>query len=204
MERERIRKTLRAGDYVLRGLKVGDTDDLYQILSDRESTMWFEWHHPIRKYKEVKSFVKRHSFYDSGWFGYGEGDGEDMVCTHFKDYELAVTFHDRLIGYIGVSKYFEDKRAVLHYIMNKKWRCRGAMTAAVKSMCKDIFDDGNTQTIQIEALDINVPSCRVAEKCGFRMTDKTSIFCYMDHDFKIFELTKQDFKSLASNTEKAA
>ena len=188
-----IKMTIKAGRYILRNYKADDAEELFRIFGDKQSTWWWGWSKPYKTLKCVKEHIKNHKSYSDYSFGVGGIDGEIIYTGRFINYELAITFQNKLIGVVGVTKSLWEKWAELSYIINKKWRSKGVVTTAVKSLCKDIFDDGDTQTIIISAMDINIASCRVAEKCGFRKTDKFNDRDCHSHPLRIFELTKQDY-----------
>lgn len=71
-----------------------------------------------------------------------------------------------LMGMIDVVGY-DDGTPVLGYCSAKKYWGNGYMTEACKAVVSELFEAG-FNTILIDAVDENIGSNRVIEKCGFR------------------------------------
>ncbi len=76
-----------------------------------------------------------------------------------------------LMGMIDVVR-VEDGAPVIGYCTAKMYWGNGYMTEALGAVVEELFDNG-IDTIKISAVDENIGSNRVIEKCGFRFVNKT-------------------------------
>lgn len=79
---------------------------------------------------------------------------------------------NKLVGAIGFVKFNieEDKRwAEIGYWIDASVSGRGVMTRSVKIIERLAFETGDLNRVQIQADDLNIASCRVAEKAGYKL-----------------------------------
>lgn len=88
-----------------------------------------------------------------------------------KTFAFAVIYCGKLAGSIGIFRQenIHCKTAELGYYIGEKFQNKGIATNAVKKACDFVF--GNTDIIRIyaEPFTRNKASCRVLEKCGFKL-----------------------------------
>lgn len=107
-------------------------------------------------------------------YPYTEQDGEayirEMLSADADDvFAFAITYHDRVIGSIGVFRQSNIHRRTAemgYYIAEGYWG-KGVMTDAVKQACLYVFSNSDIIRIYAEPFSYNIASCRVLEKAGF-------------------------------------
>lgn len=103
----------------------------------------------------------------------------------------------RCIGQIAY--YLVDTKnhfAEIEYCVATEYQNRGYMTEAVKAVVKFGFEEMELHRIQISAKEINTPSKRVIEKCGFIYEGTFRDFFYYDNSYIdriYFSLLKSDY-----------
>ena len=81
----------------------------------------------------------------------------------------AICYDDKVVGWIGVFRKENIRRLsgeLGYYIAEEHWG-KGITTAAVKRICKYIFEHTGIIRILAEVFAFNTASCRVLEKTGF-------------------------------------
>ena len=127
----------------------------YGWASDPEVTKYLTWN-PHRDIGETQ-------FVFSIWLSeYGKDDTYRWGIERKED--------GALMGMIDVVGY-DDGAPVLGYCSAKKYWGSGYMTEACKAVIDALFD-GGYETILIEAVEENIGSNRVIEKCGFKFVGK--------------------------------
>ncbi|MBQ1388178.1 MAG: GNAT family N-acetyltransferase [Clostridia bacterium] len=147
LETERLR---------LRYINEDDAEAIfYGWASDPEVSKYVTWnaHTNINETKYVLDiWIKEYD--DPGTYRWGIERKEDKA----------------LMGMIDVVE--QDNGApVIGYCSAKKYWGNGYMTEALKAVMEELFSDG-INTIKISAVDENIGSNRVIQKCGFCFVDK--------------------------------
>ena len=83
---------------------------------------------------------------------------------------IALQDNDSPIGSIDVVRYVDDNPEIGYCLSRKYWN-KGIMTEVCKAVIKYLFDIGFSK-IFINAVEENIGSNRVIEKCGFKFTHK--------------------------------
>lgn len=113
------------------------------------------------------------------WYNHESVDQTNMILALWLPlYEDSDTYRwgierkedGALMGMIDVVEYI-DGNPVIGYCSGKKYWGNGYMTEACKAVINVLFNDGYS-SIFIEAVDKNIGSNRVIEKCGFKFIGK--------------------------------
>ena len=139
---------------ILRKLVMDDAEAMFNgWCSDPEVTKFvtFNPHENIEVTKQVlSSWIKQYENRDTIRFG------------------ITLKSSGELIGCIDVVKY-QDGNPVVGYCLTSKYWNHGYMTEAFKALIEYLFARGFKKII-IAAIDENIGSNRVIEKCGFKFT----------------------------------
>lgn len=88
---------------------------------------------------------------------------------------------------IGQIAYFlvdsKNHFAEIEYCIGSDFQCRGYATEATKAIIRFGFERMNLHKVQICTKEINVPSKRVIEKCGFTYEGMLRDYFYMDEEY---------------------
>ncbi len=108
-------------------------------------------------------------------YPYTKQDGADYISAILsadenETFAFAITADGRVVGSIGVFRQGNIHRqtAELGYYVAEEYWGKGIMTAAVKQICKYVFDKSDIIRIYAEPFAYNKASCRVLEKAGFQ------------------------------------
>ena len=144
---------LKCGEITLREFKPGDLQDLFQFASQPGLGEMAGWHH-------------HESLEDSA----------SLLNYYIKTKKtFALEFGGRVIGSLGLQRY-EERRfpelsnylgRELSFALHRDFHNRGIMTQAVGELCRWLFEDLGFDFALIGCYEENLPSRRVAEKCGF-------------------------------------
>lgn len=136
----------------LRRLREDDVEAVfYGWANDPEVTKYLTWN--------AHTDIEQTEFIFSVWLPEYDKDTTYRWAIELKD-------SGELIGMIDVVEYIGEN-PVIGYCSGKKYWCNGYMTEACKAVIKELFACG-FETIFIEAVNENIGSNRVIEKCGFK------------------------------------
>ena len=91
-------------------------------------------------------------------------------------YEMGVYLDDAMIGFFNDVE-IGDGFIEVGYVIHPAHQGRGYATEALAAVLGDLFDRGFRE-VRTAAFRHNLPSRRVMEKCGMRMTDETESYLY--------------------------
>ena len=151
---------------LLRKLKETDAEPIFRNwASDPEATKYLTWN-PHENVEATKQLVRF-------WI-------EEEKKPETIRFLITLKDKDEPIGCIDVVRYI-DGNPEIGYCLSRKYWNQGLMTEACKAFIQYLFDAG-FQKILIKAMEENVGSNRVIEKCGFKFVGKERV----DHqsDFK--------------------
>jgi RimJ/RimL family protein N-acetyltransferase len=94
-------------------------------------------------------------------YGYISSTGEEK-------YAVTDAVTGRVLGSIGVRWNETGDTGEIGYWVRSDARGRGVMTRALKLVARQAFEADGAARLQLRADPLNVPSCRVAEKAGFK------------------------------------
>ena len=146
---------------ILRKVREDDVDAVFKNwASDPEVTKNLTWntHQSIDETKRIMD-VWLKEYEDSKTVRYG----------------ITLKDSDELIGMIDIVNRVDGNPEIGYCLCRKYWN-KGFMTEACKALLDHLFATGY-KTIVIEALEDNIGSNRVIEKCGFKFTHKQTRLC---------------------------
>ena len=155
----------------LRVMDENDAADIFEIYSDREPAYWAGME-PLKNLEDARKFINN----DSNYCNYG----------------IILKGSDKVIGNVsisGVSDLNGDHMYTLGYAMSKEYRGNGYIPEAVKAVSDDIFSrNPEIPSLIVEIRYDNLPSQRVAEKCGFfSKTPKTMYIPNIECGFDAYQ-----------------
>ncbi|MBR4133859.1 MAG: GNAT family N-acetyltransferase [Bacteroidales bacterium] len=160
-------KKIRTPRLVLRALKINDYFDIYDILRDYQTALWFGM------YPEESPIVAQYFIWRSSW------------DKSMRQYGIIEKGAKTVIGVIQVTD-FGNGEIELGYVLSKDYRRKGYMTEAVKAISKRLFYNPKVDTVSLRVLPSNLPSQGVARKVGFVLQPPMKHYkqmCYMTKEF---------------------
>jgi RimJ/RimL family protein N-acetyltransferase len=136
---------------ILRNQTLNDLNDLYQILSDKETMKYYP--KPYTKEATKNWIIGNINSYRKNGFGL---------------WAVVLKFNNKFIGQCGITNQNIDGKIVpeIGFHINKKYWNNGYATESALACLKYGFDKLNLDEIYIHTYVKNIPSIRIAEKIG--------------------------------------
>lgn len=144
------RRILETDRLILRPVSETDAEDLYAIGSDEQTAYW------------------------AGMYIYEDLDDVKTEIWCMDGYGITVKGEDKIIGVVGVNEsadWSNNWTAQLGYFLSKDCRGHGYMPEAVTAICNELFETDCTERVMLEIRKDNIPSRKVARKCGFTQNE---------------------------------
>ena len=143
---------------ILRHFKEDDAEEMFlNWAQDPEVTKYMTWN-PHQSIDETKYIINR-------WI-------KEYEVPNTIRFAIALKSSGELIGGIDVVEMIDNK-PVIGYCLSKKYWNQGIMTEACTALIRHIFSLGYKE-ILISAVDKNIGSNRVIQKCGFVFTHQVT------------------------------
>ncbi len=140
----------------LRNYKLGDANDIYQNVKDKEIVKWtINIPHPYSKKHAIK-FIRKSKY--------------NLKKKKEYNFGIALKESNKIIGNISFIKIdWKNRRAELGYWLGKKYWKKGYMTQAIKLILDYSFKKLNLHSVCADIFKENIASRRVLEKCEFKL-----------------------------------
>ena len=140
---------------ILRQIKVGDTNDVFEYSSDPEVTKYLTWEpHPTKYYtKKYLHGVKN---------AYKEG--------RFFDWAIVLKATGKMIGTCGFTSFnYTENICEIGYVLNPRYRGYSLMPEAAWRVIGFAFEELSARRVEARFMEENSASLRVMEKCGMQL-----------------------------------
>ena len=132
----------------------------------------------IVREKNIVRFMKdwsEHSPSPESFYGFidwlqTQKDSTDIYEN--KRYAIALPDTDEMIGMVGMGLEDTVNEVEIAYFMNEKHQRKGYTKEAVRALVNWCFEVSNIPYLILTIDCANIPSCRLAEKCGFELFEK--------------------------------
>lgn len=143
---------------ILRKLRVGDAEDMYEYACDEALTEYLLWS-PHESVKYTKSFLKfLLKKYKSG---------------EYLDWGIELKDEGKLIGTCGFSSLdFDNSKAEIGYVLSRSYQGNGYATEAVRAVLSFSFETLNLNRVEARVMEGNEASCVLLEKLGMKLEGK--------------------------------
>lgn len=149
-------------DIIIRDFERKDAETLYIIVRE----------------KEIARFMKdwsENSQTPEGFYGFIDWLQTQKYSTDIyenKRYAIALKDSDKLIGMVGMGLEDTLNEVEVAYFMSDEYKRKGYTKQAVEALCKWCFSVSEIQYLILTIDCANIPSCKLAEKCGFELFEK--------------------------------
>ena len=134
--------------------------------------------HKIVRESEIIRFMKDWSenapapedFY--GYIDWLQTKKDSTDVYENKRYAIALSETDELIGMVGMGLEDNVNEIEVAYFMCRKYQRRGYVKQAVSAITDWIFNVSDIPYLILTIDCANIPSCKLAEKCGFELFEK--------------------------------
>lgn len=149
-------------EIVIRDFARKDAEDLFRIVREKEI------------YRFMRDWADNASV-PADYYGYidwlqSQKDSTDVYKN--KRYAIALRETDELIGMVGMGLEENVNEVEMAYFMSERYQRKGYTGKAVKALAEWCFAVSDLRYLILTIDCANVPSCQLAEKCGFELFEK--------------------------------
>lgn len=147
---------------IIRNFERKDTENLYRIVREKNILRFMpDW--------------AENSNSPQGYFGYIDWLQVQRNSTDIyenKRYVIALPDTDEMIGMVGMGLEDTLNEVEVAYFMSEKFQRMGYTKEAVNALVNWCFSVSDIKYLILTIDCANIPSCRLAEKCGFELFEK--------------------------------
>lgn len=170
---------------ILRTVAPEEVDYLYGLITDinKKGPFWHLQIPPLNKFRE--------EYRKDGFWSLEEG--RMLILSHEGDYVGEILYFKGLDYQSGYEVGYE--------LFDMAYAGKGYMTEALMLFCAYMFAIRPINRLQVNVMSQNIPSSRVAEKCGFTYEGTMRQATFHNgvyHDLKLYSLLREECPSLES------
>ncbi|MFA9379388.1 MAG: GNAT family N-acetyltransferase [Lachnotalea sp.] len=149
-------------DIIIRDFERKDAEILHRIVREKE----------IRRFMKdwFENAPKPENFY--GFIDWLQTQKESTDIYENKRYAIILKETDQLIGMVGMGLEDTLNEVEVAYFMTKRYQRKGYTKRAVNAFVDWCFQVSDIPYLILTINCANIPSCRLAEKCGFELFEK--------------------------------
>ena len=149
-------------DIVIRDFERKDAEPLYRIVREREIHRFMkDWAENAPEAEALYGFID--------WL---QTQKDSVDVFENKRYAIALEETDQLIGMVGMGLEDTVNEVEVAYFMSGQFQRKGYTKRAVEALVKWCFEISDLSNLILSIVYANIPSCRMAEKCGFELFEK--------------------------------
>lgn len=149
-------------EIVIRDFAQKDAADLYRIVQEKEIYRFMrDWADNASKPEDYYGYIN--------WLQ-SQKDSTDVYKN--KRYAIALRETDEMIGMVGMGLEENVNEVEMAYFMSEQHQRKGYTVKAVQALAEWCFAVSDLRYLILTIDCANLPSCRLAEKCGFELFEK--------------------------------
>ncbi|WAG58267.1 GNAT family N-acetyltransferase (plasmid) [Clostridium estertheticum] len=147
---------------IIRDFERKDAENLYQIVREKNIFRFMpDWAEDNDSPKAFSGYIDWHQT---------QKDSTDVYEN--KRYAIALPDTDELIGMVGMGLEDTVNEVEVAYFMSEKYQRNGYAKEAVNALVGWCFNVSDIKYLILTIDCANIPSCHLAEKCGFELFEK--------------------------------
>lgn len=147
---------------IIRDFERKDAENLYKIVRERDILRFMpDWAESSNTPQDYYRF--------SDWLQ-TQKDSTDVYES--KRYAIALPHSNEMIGMVGMGLEDTVNEVEVAYFMSEKYQRNGYTVEAVNALVVWCFNVSDIKYLILTIDCANIPSCRLAEKCGFELFEK--------------------------------
>ena len=147
---------------VIRDFERKDAESLHRIVHERDIVRFMgDWSEHSPSPESLYRFID--------WL---QTQKDSTAVRENKRYAVALPDTDEMIGMVGMGLEDTLNEVEVAYFMSEKYRRHGYASEAVSALCEWCFEVSDIPYLVLTIDCANVPSCKLAEKCGFEPFEK--------------------------------
>jgi Acetyltransferase (GNAT) family. len=176
---------IRGNNVILRTVNPEELDYVYKLITDinRKGPYWHLQIPPLNKFRE--------EYRETGFWSRDEG--RMLILSRNEEYIGEILYFKGLDYQSGYEVGYE--------LFDLKHSGKGYMTEALRLFCAYMFAVWPINRLQVNVMSENIPSMRVAEKCGFTYEGtmrKATFHNGKYHDLRLYSLLREECPTLDS------
>lgn len=149
-------------EIVIRDFAQKDAENLFRIVQEKDIYRFMpDWADNASKPEDYYGYIN--------WLQ-SQKDSTDVYKN--KRYAIALRETDEMIGMVGMGLEENVNEVEMAYFMSERYQRRGYTRKAVKALAEWCFAVSDLRYLILTIDCANLPSCRLAEKCGFELFEK--------------------------------
>ncbi len=153
---------LRTKNIVVRDFERKDIDNLYHIVRE-------EYIYKFMPDWKENSDNKDNLFEYVDWLQ-TQKDSKDVIIN--KRYAISLPDTDEMVGMVGMGLENNLNEVEMAYFISEKYRGYGYTKEAVNALAEWCFSVSDIKYLILTIDCANIASCKLAEKCGFKLFEK--------------------------------
>lgn len=179
-------KTIETERLILRRFEHGDIENVLNIWASKKEIQYMYSEPVYETLCEVDALLSKYikAYDDEDIYRWAIVEKKSMKCVG----QIAFFLVDR-----------KNNFAEFEYCIGTEYQNKGYMTEAVKAVIKFGFEKMELHKIQISTKEVNAPSRRVIEKCGFTYEGTLRDYFYMDGEYLdrlYFSMLEQEYRNV--------
>ena len=127
----------------------------------------------------------------SSWMGNWISETQELAvrdnpCSEYLAYTVMLKGENTVVGSVGCSYYEDLRKTGVTYFTGTKYRNMGYATEALEPYIKYFFDHYDVSLLIATVREENVPSRKVIERAGFKLTEKKMYQDLNDEKAKLY------------------
>lgn len=153
---------IETANIIIRDFQRKDAENLYRIVRERNILRFMpDW---------AENHDSPQSYY--GYIDWHQSQKDSTDIYENKRYVIASHETDEMIGMVGMGIEDTLNEVEAAYFMSEKFQRRGLTVEAVNALVDWCFKVSDIKYLILTIDCANIPSCRLAEKCGFELFEK--------------------------------
>ena len=147
---------------VIRDFQRKDAENLYQIIREKNILRFMpDW---------AENWDSPESLF--GYIDWHQTQANSTDVYENKRYAIVLPHTDEMIGMVGMGLEDTMNEVEVAYFMSEKYQMKGYTKEAVNALVDWCFSVSDLKYLILTIDCANIPSCHLAEKCGFELFEK--------------------------------
>lgn len=153
---------IKENDFIIRTFETKDAPHLYKIVREPGIVRFMkDWSEGFESIESYHPFIK--------WM---QSKKDSLDVFENKRFVIAKADSDEMIGMVGMGLEESLHEVEMAYFMSQDYQGKGYALEAIKALIQWCFEHSELEYLILTIDSANVPSQKLAEKCGFTLFEK--------------------------------
>ena len=171
---ERNNMRIETNNIIIRDFQRKDAENLYRIVREKNI------------FRFMPDWTEQHDSPQAFW-GYIDWHQSKKDSTNIyenKRYAIALPITDEMIGSVGMELEDTVNEVEVAYFMSEKYQRKGYTKEAINALVEWCFNVSDIKHLILTIDCANIPSCHLAEKCGFELFERRTPIGHKQHNME--------------------